>query len=166
MVRWRFRIPSHKEKRFYTYSLTLSIEQINWLRSKADAPALVRKLFDDAMIAESAEDFVKLKEELKKAHNEDKKLSEILSLLQFKRDTLKDHPRDGKVNENEVEELNAEIETVVSEEQEAEHRVRKAYAAAMRKRDQLKAHGIEAELGDQEDDYYEGLDYDEDDNKD
>ena len=92
MVKWRFRILGRKEKRFYTYSLTLSIEQINWLRSKADSPAFVRKLLDDAMIAESAEEIAKLKDEAAK-------LEERAQLLYYKGFYLAYHKEENESDE-------------------------------------------------------------------
>lgn len=55
-------ITPKKGKRYYSYSLTLTIEQIEWLSSNPDSPDLMRKVIDDLMKSESKEEIVKLKE--------------------------------------------------------------------------------------------------------
>jgi len=55
-------ITPKKGKRYYSYSLTLRIEQIEWLSSNPDSPVLMRKVIDDLMKAESKEEMEKLKE--------------------------------------------------------------------------------------------------------
>jgi hypothetical protein len=97
MVGWKFRI-FQRNKRFFTYSLTLSIEEIEWLRAKEDAPAFVRKLFDDVMNTESK---ATINNEVARLKAEAAELREHANLLEYKWKALCDqgkHEEAGLVN--------------------------------------------------------------------
>jgi len=89
-------ITPKKGKRYYSYSLTLTIEQIEWLSSNPDSPALMRKVIDGLMDAES--------------ETEAKKLRERAQLLEYKQRALVATPQDYERNKVEADALYQEID--------------------------------------------------------
>jgi len=113
MMRKRVITPK-KGKRYYSYSLTLTIEQIEWLGGNPDAPELMRKVIDDLMKAESEAEATKLRERA--------------DLLQYKANTLFGKPNNEKAWAEarqigaEIEELNKKVEQIKDNIEERERK--------------------------------------------
>jgi hypothetical protein len=119
-------ITPKKGKRYYSYSLTLTIEQIEWLSSNTDSPALMRKVIDDLMKAESEAEAAKFKERAE--------------LLSYKAGVLYDKPNneeswaEARRITAEIIELNKKVEQIEEniEERERKRKEREAQEEAAR----------------------------------
>jgi hypothetical protein len=84
---------ARKQRRFYSYSITLTREQIDWLREQEDVSDLFRKFVDDLMKSVSLE--------------EAKRLLERADLLNYKREALSKKVESLPENATETERQNA-----------------------------------------------------------
>jgi uncharacterized coiled-coil DUF342 family protein len=115
-VRFRGLPPIPKDEKLYSYSHSLTIPQIMWLRSKPSPPKFLREMINERMAAESGEEVTKLTAELTK-------LKEHSDLLNYKWNAL--HSEGCKVNEEEQRLINEQIRVTDKEIDELQYRIYK-----------------------------------------